>query len=777
MKALLKLSVAGWVFAFAGQAALAQEAPAVPAEEVSSGLDEVIVTAQRRQENLQNAAIAASAIDGDALRDLAVSDPRALTRIVPALQVSSANGPYSNFYLRGVGNYNGNALSEAAVAFNYDGVYIGRPSSTTGFFYDLERVEVLKGPQGTLYGRNATGGAINIIPRAPSFDFGADLTAEVGDYNATRFDAAVNIPFSDTIAFRAAGLAVQHDGYMDDGTDDQDDYGARLQLRILATPDLETTIGFDYFNQSGHGIGSTPIDIGIDDREGVSSAAGQAFYQTLPHTLGGRNFDPIPALQYQDNEFWGVSATTTWSTAVGDFTLTPAYRRAELLNLNTTVGFYIYQEEENEQTSVELRYASPTTNPLQVLLGGYYYNEETTTPRFLVNHQFNHFDQTVEASTESMAAFGRLTYEFTDAFRVTAGLRYTHEEKTFDGTLLSLNRICLAGLFSCPNSIAFPYTTDRISVAYAPDGSVIPQFGADGTIQVGNVVISDEDASFNRLTWRLGADFDISERNLVYASFETGFKSGGFFVSSDSGVFEPELMEAWTIGSKNRFLDNRLQLNLEAYHWRYSDQQISHMGLDSQGVVIFPTENVGRATFQGVEFETRYLIAADTLISADVQYLDAEYNDFVYSVPNLGAPPISGCAIGPLAPDNTYSVDCSGFRPPQAPELTFNLGVSQTFPFASGASIVLDARTHYQSETLTSVEFVPEQYQDGYWSSDVLITFNPPEQRWFIAAFVNNLEDKTILGSTFQVPFTLAGDVVGILRPPRTFGVRAGVHF
>ena len=274
MKMLRRMSTAGWVLAFAlqAQAATAGEAgdQPPPQEPTAGQLQDIVVTAQRRAENLQRAAIAATAVSGDLLREAGVSNPRALTTLVPALQVSSANGPYSNFYLRGVGNYNGNSLSEAAVAFNYDGVFIGRPSSTTGFFYDLERVEVLKGPQGTLYGRNATGGAINVIPRRPDLNFSAEASAEYGNYDAVRLDAAINVPLAANAALRASGIVVRHDGYMDDGTDDQKDYGGRLQLRLDATPDLKLVVGLDYFHQAGNGIGSTPVDLGVGNRDGLS---------------------------------------------------------------------------------------------------------------------------------------------------------------------------------------------------------------------------------------------------------------------------------------------------------------------------------------------------------------------------------------------------------------------------------------------------------------------------------------------------------------------------
>jgi iron complex outermembrane receptor protein len=174
------------------------QAPQTSAETVSSGpeLQEVTVTAQRRSESLQHAALAISAVSSEELTSSGATRVQELTSLVPALQVSTAAGPYPLFYVRGVGNFNGNPLSDAALALNLDGVYIARPSGSSGLFYDLERLEVLKGPQGTLYGRNATAGAINVITRKPTSDFNADANMDFGNYSLRKFDAAVNIPLS-----------------------------------------------------------------------------------------------------------------------------------------------------------------------------------------------------------------------------------------------------------------------------------------------------------------------------------------------------------------------------------------------------------------------------------------------------------------------------------------------------------------------------------------------------------------------------------------------------
>jgi iron complex outermembrane recepter protein len=210
-----------------------------------------------REETAQRAAIAISTVSGAAITEANVTRPGGLTDLVPALQATDDTGPYSIFYVRGVGNFAANALSDPALLFNFDGVAASR-AGTSGFFYDLDRVEVLKGPQGTLYGRNATGGAINVISKAPVLgELGGDASIQYGNFSASREDVALNLPMGDVAAVRLAVFHVKHDGYMDDGTESQDDTGARLTFLVAPTDTLRIKLVADYFHQGGDQAGGT----------------------------------------------------------------------------------------------------------------------------------------------------------------------------------------------------------------------------------------------------------------------------------------------------------------------------------------------------------------------------------------------------------------------------------------------------------------------------------------------------------------------------------------
>lgn len=327
----------------------------------------------------------------------------------------------------------------------------------------------------------------------------------------------------------------------------------------------------------------------------------------------------------------------------------------------------------------------------------------------------------------------------------------------------------------CPTSAAFPYDFPLEDVTVLPGGVVMPEFTADGIGQFGTFVPQDKKKNFSKVTWRAGLNWDVTDQNLLYASYETGFKSGGFFATRDAGIYRPETVKAVTIGSKNRFLGDRLQLNLEAFHWKYHDQQLSHLALDSANSLVFATENVGDSTVKGFEAQSQFLVAEHTLLTADIQYLDSVYDEFIYHAPLSGGRPQSGCDVTETAAG--FEVNCSGLRPPQAPEWVIGFGLQQTIPLENGANIVFDARARYQSQTLTSLEFLPDQYQSSFWLADAQLAFHSANDRWSIAAYVNNIGNRAVKGQTFLVTYAAAPTTWAIMRPPRIYGVRVGASF
>lgn len=743
------------------QGAWAQDAAPETQEAVSESpqgnLEEIVVTAQRREESTQRAAIAIAALSPQKIAG--VTDVTGLSKLVPAVQFSASQSADPLVYIRGVGSLAGNSLTEPAVTFGYDGVPVARTYHTAGLLFDLARVEVLKGPQGTLYGRNATGGAVNLILRRPQLgELGFDVGVEVGNYNRFSVDGAVNLPLGDAVALRLSGQRVKRDGYYSDGAGDQDTISGRAQ--VLFQPvgsNLSFNLGVDYSRQRGIGPGGVSLA-----GETINAAAGSIMAPGFPAServgAGDPRLAPIyatnlmfydPAKRRNDNHNWGVTGNLEWATDIGTLTVIPAYREAKL-DYYALGGFGIDDKEKDQQTSVEIRFASNKDSRFSWIVGGYYMKEVNEAafladaanppPSFGPASPFSFTNlNTWRLETETKAIFADGTFNVTDNLRVFGGIRYTIENKSADGVHLS-------------------------------DGPVAP-------VNPSNPIFLNDSLTFKAATWRAGAQWDIADRSMVYASVSRGFHSGGFFFTHDDPIYKPEFLTAYTLGTKNELMDRRLRVNIEAFYWRYVDQQISHITFDSVGSVVFATQNVGAVDIKGLEFEGEFLATPNTLLTANVQYLDSKYDEFTFVQAFI--PPNTGC---PSSPGPIYVVNCAGRRPPLAPKWTMNLGVQQTIPLSSGASFVVNLRTHYQSDTQTTVEDVPVGLQPAYWLSDASITYNSPNKALSVTAFIDNITDETILATTFANPFSgaIPGSpplYFGQLQAPRTYGLRLRANF
>ncbi|AOF98647.1 tonB dependent receptor family protein (plasmid) [Blastomonas sp. RAC04] len=754
---------------------LAQEATQGQPE--TGGLEEIVVTAQRREESLQKVAVAVSAVSGDAIINAGASDAVGLSRLVPSLVIQPAAGTSLSLYLRGVGSQQGNSFAENAIALNVGGVFIARPSSLGGIFYDLERVEVVKGPQGTLYGRNATGGAINVIPRRPILgEFGGNATFEYGNYDSLKLAGALNLPIGENVAVRLATQIVDRDGYLSDGY--QDDSGQAVRASILAKPTdgWSILVSADYFHQGGQGIGSVlspgsafPVGVSagyaapalsrrIGGSDPRSVAALAAFAGTLfaPPFCGGFGgfvrsgcVAPPRADGFVDSDYYGISAEIEGDLGFATLTIVPAYRRSDNKYDGYAPGFLTRTDEVSKQTSLEVRLSSNGSSPFQYVLGGYYFDEDQSALNFFDQGTISTTRFTPNLGTKSYAAFGQGTYSVTDTFRIVAGGRYTKEDRT------QLTALASGGL----------------------PGVVLPPLGAPFA----------GDQQFKRFTWKLGVEADIADASLLYANVATGFKAGGFFVASPpNNTFRPEKLTAYTVGSKNRFLNGRIQLNLEGFYWDYTDQQISFVGPVQSGPISVPggvTINAGRARMFGVDTELRVKVGDHGLFSVDFQYLNAKYKALAYTAISASGGPIrNGCAItngrqanpGTPIPSRLFDINCSGFPTINSPKFSLNLGYDHEIPVGD-LTFVLGARTRIESSRFTNIEYLPEQRQGGYMTSDAYVTLEGPDKRWSLTAFMNNIEDETILGGTVVRP--VLQTVYSVLRPPRTYGLRASFNF
>ena len=725
----------------------------------TSGLEEVVVTAQRREENLQRAAIAVSAVAGEKLTEASITQATDLTRLFPSLQVAPASS-LTQVYLRGVGTFGANAFAEQGVAFNLDGVYLSRPAAPAGLFYDLERVEVLKGPQGTLYGRNASGGALNVITAKPKLDeSGGFLTAEYGDYEAIKATGAVNVPLGDTAAMRVSGQYVDRDGYYSDGYDDEESEAVRAQFLVDPDSGFDMTLMLDYASIGGQGSGGTIMPL-VGDRLGPSDPQVIGEYVSRPPT------PPVPQIiaqddGYQDNDFYGALATINADLGFATLTVIPAYRKTDLDFVSYASSFLIDVTEDSEQTSLEARLANQGDQWTWVA-GAYYFDENVDADQF--------YDQASNATliqsdleTTSYAIFGQATYSLTDTFRLTGGLRYTQDNKKQD-----------------------TYAETRPFVGFVPPGppDFIPIFITIPTI-------AESDVDFDETTWKVGLEYDVSDDSLLYTSVATGFKSGILYSATGLNYSDPEDLTAYTIGSKNRFLDDRVQANVEVFYWDYENQQISHLGPVQVATTpvgpifgpVFLTENAGQATIQGLELELLWQVFENGLFSANFQYLDTEYDELQYQAYSPGGvPPATGCLITPTSLIGTtpfariFDVDCSGRPVVNAPESALNIGYQHTFEIGDGGRLIFGIDSRIESSRYLSIDFLPDGKQGSYTMSNAFLTWETQSGGFAVTGFINNIEDETVFSNSLQSPVKV-GTLYNQLRPPQTYGVRATMRF
>jgi iron complex outermembrane receptor protein len=772
------------------------------------GLGEIIVTAQRRPENSQRAAVPLAVISGATLAAANVTQAGALNELAPSLQVEP-NSTGNIIFMRGVGNFTVVSASDPAVAFNVDGVYIGRPSSTTGMFFDLERIEVLKGPQGILYGRNATGGAINILPVQPRLgELSGFVNATYGNYNTINAEGAINVPLGEHSALRFSATTSNHDGYLADGTSDEKSVALRAQIKAELTPDLTVRLSGDYAHNGGAGysvnyfgkyvrnnavaIGAGPVPgtnyytfvpANLPESEGVSSPISQAYRQTVVFGAFGQLLGPLTPYPSQNNDFYGVNAEITWKTGAGTLTVIPAWRNAKIDSI-ATAGAFVYKNKETaEQFSLEARFSGNRIGIFDYTLGAYFFKETIHSDTALtITNTASWLKPNYD--TKSYAGFGRLVANLTDQLRVVAGVRYTKDDKAFAYSAVGAVINCLArngfGAPACPTAPQIQLVAGPSLLPFpfpAAGGAPIPVFTTPGPP---NYVIIRTDPVFNRtksssrVTWRGAVEFDVAPQSMLYASVETGYRSGGFSAAAGFEDFAPETITAYTIGMKNRFLDNRVQLNLEGFIWDYKDQQVNHVGLDRNGFPANYTQNVGSSKIKGIEVDGRFLVTPNTLVSADVQYLDAVQKDFVF-LAGPGNPPVTGCNVSFNAANaSPYTIDCSGFASYNSPKWTINLAAQQTIPVGD-YRLVIGADTQFKGMRNIGFAYLPEQTLGGVWSSSAHIQFGPADDRWFISAYVRNIEDNRTPNYSSTHPS--ANILIAGTTTPRTFGVRAGIKF
>jgi len=767
---------------------LAQEAPKDNAA-AEGPVERVTVTATKRATFVQDTPLAVTAISGADLERAGVKDVTTLQQMIPNLHVEQhGDSGGVHVFLRGVGSTNHTELGDPAVAFHVDGVYSPRPQGATVLMYDLASVEVARGPQGTLFGRNATAGSVNLITAKPKLgQYQASGQLIVGDRKRLGTQAVLNAPLGDTMALRIAAATDKQDGWVEFqprshvqpgarkyGATDQ--VGVRTTLLWSPNEQLTTTAALEYYRDNGTG------NVVLMQQPRPGQKWNSALIDTPGHldqdVATGRlrvDWRPTPAIELS----YIGSATRMERQNASDY------------DAGTQPGFK--QEHRTEWSRFanhthELNVKSTDDAPLQWIAGLFYIKEDNRI-RFdidisqvpvpagngpIVVHPVNPTDTAWAMSfiqpkrtLDSKAVFGQLTYAFTPALKLTAGARYTAEKKadvggrnwvcpTFGATIANGGRLIGPG---------GPVDVVSCGSAFAP--GTWPGGGAnDGAIE--------DKAS----TYLVRGEYQLNKDWLTYANMSTGFKSGGL---SDGGRrHKPEFLTNYEFGSKMEFFNRAMALNVAAFLMKYKDMQVSAVeytgdpnspGGRQQQLV---TSNAARATIKGVEAELSWRITRNTRVMGHASVLDARYDDFLTCDSSL-----QDCSL----PANVRNL--KGNRLRHAPRFSTTVAFEHDI-HAAGGRFTPRAQVHYQTTTYlsefngapTSAEvngsFPDARTQKGYATVDLSVRYEAAQAKWFGEVFVQNAGNEKIKTDASWNP----GNVwTAFYNPPRTWGVKAGYRF
>ena len=903
------IALAAVLFAAPALAQAQTPAQTVP-ETDEAGVPEIVVTAQRVSEKLQDVPLAITAISGATLAEKNITDVTRLQDIAPGLSIGRS-GSDARPNIRGINTEAIGANSDPRIAFYVDDVYQSRTSQALAAFVDLERVEVQRGPQGTLYGRNSFGGNIALYSTVPKEEFGAGFSALYGRFNRLRAEGFVNAPLTPGIQVRIAAMGERADGYVKNtstGSDlgDEKQYFVRGSLRVAPVDsDLEIILRGSYWHQGGNGISAfgykslgTPYDpalirapggtLTVGGRTitfpagfsggsafGVNSFINSRFRDGIVDvTANGVSADlglPIERDPYKINFDTVTIRKTTQKQFSGS--LSYDFGPVEFRSITGYADFFAVRSSDNDFSAfpVAIDYnktdvktfseevqllSSDKSSPFQWILGGYYYNDKIREI-FFSDNNLNFFTtgtgplypggafgllptgsisatrddaySPVQLRTRSYAAFAQASYNLTDALRVTGGVRYTSDRKRYaagvtNGVLTPKPAGVTNFAFDLyqPTNFTCGSTTTAQGTTSVAQGATTPAT----RIQCG-------DAKFKFTTYRGAIDYKIAERNLVYASISTGRRSGGFnnvlidAANPSLGVipFQPEKVTAFEVGSKNRFFDNTLQLNIAGFYNRFSGLQVQRQvpapnGLTTLSII----ENSGKGRSYGLETEAIYKPTSELTLGLSVVYLNSKYTQYETGTAANGLAALLGCPAATNASVSTsagrsYACEAGGFSPNGFPFLNglsdpgrfrqvttlpngnpvfnyiiagkgstgqtyssniplspkFTVTGSAAYDIALGSGRLTPSAQVYYNDGFDNLDLnLPIAKTKSYTKTDIRLTYVSGDDRITLQAYVENLEDHAVLNRT---AIGANRSINASYALPRTYGVKAGYKF
>jgi len=761
MNRLVKTALlAGAAMGAIASAAYAQDARAQDAEPTSS-VEDIIVTARRTEESAQKTPLALTAFSGETLERTGAQQVTDLQGAVPNLNLVQGRGSSNstNIYIRGVGQPDALQTFDPAVGVYVDDVYYSRIRGSQFDLLDLERVEILRGPQGTLYGKNTIGGAMKLVSRRPGQTFRARASAAYGDYDLMEFQGAVSGPVTDTLALGLSALHSERGGYVVDPAtgaeyNDKNTSAARASLAWDPTSTFRVDLNVDYSKD----------DAGMTVGQATNSLTYLGYGVAYPVATPAPEYDfktrTTPGLPNETRlETWGTALRMTWdlSDALTLKSIT-SYRE---LNTDDYIDFDATELEiadalvavDQKQTSQELQ-LTYDSGPLTAVGGLYYLKEDVSSHQESYNDDLlgplygnatfvRYIDDTLE--TTSKAAYANVSYAVTDALRLSAGVRYTKEEKDY------------ARLTSVDSSFTMliggvPVPVLNTSYAFAPPTGEY------------------EDTSI-----MLSADYQLSPDAMVYARYSQGFKSGGFNGRANSATeateYQPETADSFEVGAKTQYWDNRLRLNLAAFMTKYDDFQARVSGIEVPPGGGVPTPvlsviNAGSLDIFGFELEGVLAPVRGLTLDTQIGFLEADYKEF----------------------NDARFTAFGGSRafqdPAFSPKWTLRVGGQYEWALDGGSSVTFGAAAKYRSRMALAVDNtiintdteLPGMYQDSYWLYDARVVWSDAADRYSVGLYGQNLADEVY--KTDAQEFSSIGNIrTAYYGAPRTWMIKVTAKY
>ncbi len=758
------------------QADGATEAQADEPAKKNLQLEEIVVTAQKRAENIQDVPVSVSAVTGDSLKERGIDTFDSMANYTPNVNITSGNGE-AFVRVRGLGSMANDGF-ESSVGFYIDDIYYGRSIYMGQAFLDLDRVEVLRGPQGTLFGKNTVAGAINMHTAKPSDEFEVAGDATFGEFENQAASLVVNVPlFNDAIGVRLAGTFQERDGWYFNSTNNDEERNVdRVNLRGKVgwdiTADWDLILGYSYATYQDNGPGFELYDVNEPT-------------QTLNGIFNPNSEYELNRTGVTDTDATTDITTKTWTLHsnldIGEYSFVLAAGYSDyhhIVNFDADGGaapLLTWLNEDNyDQTSVELRVVSPP-GQFEYVAGLHYFantydggtdfrvgNFQTPTSTLLgvvlppalegllgqtlvdllggtltldqvLNENLSdRLDQVFVQDTTSYAAFGQVTGYFFDDWQVVLGLRASYEEKEA-----------------------------LMSQQYENTGLLLQTFLG---IQEYVINVSRDET---QVAPKVSVKYEIRDNLNTYVTIAKGFKAGGFnpFAETpDRTEFEPEESTTFEWGLKGRYWDGRISANLSVFHTKFDDLQTSVVGGTGSTFIV---DNAASATSQGFEFDATVLLAEWLTSTISVGWTDATFDEYP------GAPCITQeNSLGGFVSDPN-SCDASGKRLTEAPEWNAALGGNLTLPLdrlgsMSGSNIVfvLGADAIYRGETFMNLDYDPASFQEAYWRFDARMGFADMDGQWAFLITGQNLTDEEYLTLSVDAPVQ-PGSHIGTLGDPR----------